>query len=112
MKKYNLEKKIEEYCEELFVDLGLLDMSEEKKAEIYARVEDHLQKIILETLTPALAQEVLAKINLAFEQENYKMLEDALKKHSKIREALEEKIETELRILKTTIAEEQQHARI
>ena len=45
-----LNEKIDQYSEEMFVDLGLSDLPEDRKAEIYARVQDHLHQAMFSML--------------------------------------------------------------
>ncbi len=110
MPSYDLDKKLDEYSEELFVDLGLTALPEEEKADIYARLEERLHHVILNTLTPTLSSAEFAKINLALEQEDYRGLSKILKKHPQFKVLLEEKIQKEFDQLKLTVAQEQKHA--
>lgn len=108
---YDLDKRIDEYSEELFADLGLVTLPEEKKAEIYARVQEHLHRLILEILTRLLNQREIAKTEEALEQENYHALGKILKRHPKFKNELEQKINQELANLKLTITKEQKNVR-
>lgn len=110
MPSYDLDKKLDEYSEELFVDLGLTGLPEEQKADIYARLEERLHHVILNTLTPALSGAEVSKLKLALEQEDYRGLSKILKKHPQFKTELEEKIQKEFDQLKLTLAEEQKHA--
>lgn len=106
---YSLDQKIEEYTEEAFADLGLASLSEEKKADIFARIQEQFQKAILTTLRGAIRPEDLAAIEGALEQENFEALTAALKRHPQFREELEKKIQKEFDQIKLTIAEEQKN---
>ena len=53
---YDLEQKIEDYSGELFADLGLATLTEDDKADLYARVQEHLHQVIVEILRPFLAE--------------------------------------------------------
>ncbi len=105
-----LDKKIDEYSEQLFVDLGLTNLPEDQKADIYARVQEHLHKSIQETLRPVLNDARMGLVNAALEQENYKELRRILKKYPQYKTKLEEEVEKEFQNLKSIIAEEQKHA--
>jgi len=107
---YDFEKKIDASTEELFLDLGLSGLPEEKKAEIFARVQDHIHKVILEVFGKALKSRELARIKQALEQENYHGVSRILKKHGQLKNDLEDKIDKEFDQLKQTITEEQKHA--
>jgi hypothetical protein len=106
----NLNQIINEYSEELFADLGPAAIPEEKKAEIFARLEDHLHKLILDTLVPLVSFEEIAKIKLALEEEDYRKLEKILKRFPHDRANLQERIHSEFKNLTLTIAEELKNA--
>ncbi len=107
----NLDKKIDEYSEQLFADLGLTNLPEEGKADIYARVQEHLHKSIQETLKSVLrSPHELVRIGAALEQENYKELSRILKKYPQYKTKLEEEVEKEFQNLKAIITEEQKYA--
>lgn len=106
----NLNKKIDEYSEELFADLGLVSLAEEKKADLYARIQEHLHRVILETLKKVLNEGEISRIHNALEQEDYRTLNKLLKKYPQYKDILEERIETEFLNLKLIIAEEQKNA--
>lgn len=106
----NLDKKIEEYSEELFVDLGLSALPEEKKADIYARLQERFHKTILNTVTGKVKDGDLKKIQTALDQEDYEALAGILKKYAQFQSALDERIEQEYNSLKLIIAEEQKNA--
>lgn len=102
----HLDAIIEEYSEELFADLGLVALPEEKKAEIYARLEDHLHKLILDTLTPLISADEIAQVKLSLEEEDHHRLEKIFKRFPQHRANLEQKIREELRNLTLIISEE------
>lgn len=106
----DLPKKIEDYLEELFADLGLTSLSEEKKADLYARVQEHLHRAIMETFKPVLDKGGVAKLDQALEQENYGYLSALIKNQAVIKPELDKKIEQEFEALKLIIAKEQEHA--
>ena len=108
---YDLEQKIEDYSEELFVDLGLATLTEETKADLFARVQNHLHQVIVEFLRPRLAAGEIAKINQALNEEDYHSLDMVLKEYPQYKDALETKIDEEFLKLKLTISEEQKNAR-
>lgn len=105
-----LDKKIDQYSDELYTDLGLMDWPEEQKAEIYARIEDHLHKVILETLGKVLKAKETRAIRSVLEQEDYARLAGILKHYPQHAAALEQKVQEEFDRLKITITEEQKHA--
>ncbi len=107
---YDLNKEIDEYSEELFSDLGPMALPEETKADLYARLEEHLHKALLTVLTPVLHGQEIRRIHEALEQEDYKMLNKILKKYPQYKNQLEGKIEQEFKNLKAVIAEEQKNA--
>lgn len=106
---YNLDKKIEDYSEELFADLGPVALPEEKKADLYARVQEHLHRVIVEVLTGRLAEGEMARAHSALEHEDYRALSRILKRYPQYKDQLEEKIAAEFKNLKLTIAEEQKN---
>lgn len=107
---YNLDKQIDEYSEELFADLGLAILPEEQKADLYARVQEHLHAVIIELLRPMVRPDELTSLHAALEQEDYRVLGRTLKRYSQLKKPLEDKIEAEFQKLKLTIAEELKHA--
>lgn len=106
-----LAEKIDQYSDELFADLGLVTLSEEEKADIFARLEEHLHKVILEMVAPVATRKELSKIERALDGENYQQVGRLLEQFSQLKNKLEQKIEQEFQILKLTIAEEQKHAK-
>ena len=95
----DLEEKIEEYADGLFEDLGFTDLPEERKAEIFARVEEHLHNVIVDELSrdlDAVKMEVLKK---ALSQQDYKVASGVLDMAEK-KVVLENRIERELNQLK------------
>lgn len=110
MTDYDLSKKIDEYSEELYFDLGLTGLAEEQKADLYARIQDHLHAVILEAAIEVLRPRELQDLRSGFEQEDYRGLGRILKNHPEFAKDFDEKIKEELGKLKLTIAEEQKHA--
>lgn len=106
---YDLEKKIDDYTDTLFIDLGLTNLPEENKADIFARVQDHLHKALLETLAPVIRAQELARISDALEQENYQLLSKILEHYPQYKDKIENKIESEMQSLKLIITEEQKN---
>ena len=106
-----LDKKIDQYSDELYVDLGLIDLPEDKKAEIYARLQDHLHRVILDTLSKVLHTKRIKEIEALMEQEDYGKLAKVLRKYPQHAEQLEQKVQDEFDKLRVTILEEQQHAK-
>lgn len=106
----DLGKKIDEYSEEVFVDLGLTALPEERKAEIFARLQDHLHQAILKELNPLIRSSDLANISAALEEENYQTVDRILKRYPLYKQRLESKIEREFQKLKSILGEEQLHA--
>lgn len=109
MTDYDLGKKIDEYSDELYFDLGLTGLPEEEKADIYARVQEHMHAVILMALRQMIGPAETEKIHEDFEREDYRSLRRALKKFPKFVQELDNKIKDELGQLKLTIAEEQKH---
>ena len=109
---YQLDKKIDEYSESLFTDLGLSNLKEEEKADIYARVQEHIHSIMFQTLTPVISAKDITSIREHIAQENYRKLEEVLHRYPKAHEQLEKKIQDEYNNLKTIISEELKHGRI
>lgn len=105
-----LDKKIDQYSDELYEDLGGIDLPEEKKAEIYARLQDHLHAVILETLKKVLGSRQMEEIEKLLEQENYVRLAEILKGYRQYTSELEQKVQEEFDKLKVTLLEEQKHA--
>jgi|SRR3990167_9979769 len=105
-----LNEKIDEYSEGLFVDLGLSDLPEDRKAEIYARVQDHLHQVMFSMLAPHIGPAEISDLRLAVEAEDYDKLEKILNRHPQYRAELETTMEQEFNNLKNVIAEEQKNA--
>lgn len=105
-----MDKKIEEFSEELFTDLGLSALPEEQKADIYARLQQHLHKVITMILSKVLSQSELEQLYKALEQENYRYLRKVIKKYPQLSAPLEEKIRQEFDNLKSLINKEQSYA--
>ncbi|OGE76935.1 MAG: hypothetical protein A3C85_01345 [Candidatus Doudnabacteria bacterium RIFCSPHIGHO2_02_FULL_48_21] len=109
---YDLEQKIEDYSEELFIDLGLATLTEETKADLFARVQNHLHQVIAEIVKQYLPAPDVTKINQALSEEDYRALDVVLKNYPQYKEQLETKIDEEFAKLKQTISEEQTNARL
>lgn len=107
---YNLDKKIDEYSEELFTDLGLTALPEEAKADIYARVQEHLHRVIIDTLSPLVRPADAGRIKSVLDHEDYHALDRVLKRYPQFKDEVETKIDQEFTNLKQIITEEQQHA--
>ena len=107
----HLDKKIDEYSDELFLDLGLVSLPEEQKADIYARLQDHLHRVILQTLSKVLSAAEIERIKTTLEQEDYKSLSKIFKKYPQFLKELGSKVQEEFDRLKVIIREEQKHAR-
>lgn len=108
---YNLDKKIDEYSEELFTDLGLTALPEEAKADIYARVQDHLHRVIIDTLSPLVRPADAGRIKIALGHEDYRALDIVVRRYPQFKDEVQTKIDQKFVNLKQIIAEEQQHAR-
>ena len=107
---HNLDKKIDEYSEELFSDLGLTGLPEEAKADIYARVQEHLHRVIVDTLSPLVGPSDAGRIKSALDHEDYHALDAVATRYPQFRDELQAKIDQEFANLKQTISEEQKHA--
>lgn len=104
---YDLAKKMDEYSDELFLDLGLITSPEEQKADIYARLQDHLHSVVLASFKKVLNRKEMTKLRTALEQEDYRRLNEILKLHPKQQAELEQKIQSEYDRLKLIISKEQ-----
>ena len=104
---YDLEQKIEDYSGELFVDLGVSSLSEEQKADLYARVQEHFHKVMIDLFSPVLNSAQLHQLVESLDQEDYEFLKNVLQKHPEISANLEDRIEREFSRLKLTITQEQ-----
>ncbi|MDP3740885.1 MAG: hypothetical protein Q8R08_00990 [bacterium] len=105
-----LDKKIDEYSDELFLDLGLVNLPEDQKAEIYARLQDHLHNVILQSLAKVISHVELGEIRQVIDQEDYPRLSMLLKNYPQHTVDLKERIQEEFDRLKLIIAEEQKNA--
>ena len=103
----NVAQKVEEFTEELFVDLGLAALPEEKKADIFARVEEHFRQAIIGSLRELTPRADVSRLERALSEERTEALDRLLSKYPQHRQAVENKIEEELQKLKLIIAEEQ-----
>ena len=108
---YDLGQRISEYTEELYSDLGLSDLPEEKKADLFARIEEHFHQTILGTLRNLITASHLAAIKTALVEENYEKVGNIVGRYPKLKTLLENKIEEESAKLKLIITEEQKDAR-
>ena len=107
---YEFEKKIEDFSEDIFGDLGSAMLTEDDKADVYARVQDRLHRVILFELQPLLSGAEMGSIRSAIEQEDYYALDAILEKYPEYKNTLETKIDEDLQGLKSTITEEQRNA--
>ena len=107
---YDLEKKIEDFSEDIFSSLGLASLPEDAKADIYARAQERLHRVILAELAPLVPSASMSSIRQAIEQEDYHALDSLLQQYPQYRETLETKIDDDLAGLKLTITEEQKNA--
>ena len=105
-----LNKRIEEFSEELYVDLSPVSLPEEVKADIYARIEERLHQVIMDMVSPKLGPQGSGAIKDALDHEDYPGLADLLARHDKLTKEVQDRIEEELKNLKATISQEQQHA--
>ena len=108
---YDLEKKIDDYSAELFTDLGLASLSEEGKADLYARLEEHLHRAILSVVRPLVEAAEIIKINQALDHEDYYAVGEVLRSYPQYKNNLESKIDEEFNKLRLIIVEEQKNAR-
>lgn len=106
---FDFAKKITEYSDELFTDLGMEAFPEEEKAEIYARVQEHIHQVITDSLRPVVETSLLQKARRALEEENYIAVDKILEKHPKVKTHLEETIDSEFHKFKSMVIEEQKH---
>ena len=106
----DLEKKIDDYSAELFADLGLAALPEDSKADLYARFEDRLHRVIMLFLKPILDPTAMSQIKQAVENEDYHALNQVLGKFPQYKSDLEAKIDEEFKKLKLTITEEKKDA--
>lgn len=106
----DLGQKIEEYAEALHADLGLVHLPDEQKADLFARLEEHLHEIIVRAVSPVLSHKENTRIHQALEQENYETVGKILKHHPELGEKIEKEMTRGFNELKLTIAEEQKNA--
>jgi len=106
----DLEEKIEEYADGLFEDLGFSDLPEERKAEIFARVEERLHKVIVDELSADLDSSKMEILKKALSQQDYKIASGILDMTEK-KDILKRRIERELNQLKKVIEKEQRYVR-
>ena len=106
---YDLEQKIEDYSRELFVDLGVSNLSEDQKADLYARVQEHFHKVMVEAFSRILNPKELDRLIESLDQEDYEFLKNILQRHPEITPNVEDKIEQEFGRLKMAITKEQEN---
>jgi hypothetical protein len=104
-----LKEQLDKYTEELFDDLELEDLPEERQADLFARVEEHLRDVIIAETQGELTHAEQEDLRGAFDRQNYKAVEKILERYPSKRAVLERKIEMELKKLRNTIVEEQQN---
>ena len=106
----DLEKKIDELSDSLFLELNLKPTTEESKAEIFAHIQDALHKVIFDTYEAVLKSEEKQLVKRCLEGENYNALEDVFRKYPKLEEELEQKLPLVLGQLKEIFVKEQENA--
>lgn len=107
----NIGQKIEELSEDLHADLGLAHLPDEEKADLFARLQEHLHAIILAAVSGALSHKETQRVTQALDQENYEMVDRTLKHHPELETKLEDEITRGFNELKSIITEEQNNAR-
>ena len=107
----DLTEKIEKYTDGLFEDLGPTELSEERKADIFARVEERLQKVIISEAQRELPLKQRDILNKALEQQDYVVVSGMLNLSEERKARLENKIEHELNQLRSVIRKEQRYVR-
>ena len=112
MKSIYLDQKIDEYLEELFLDLGLSTLTEEEKADMYARIQQRLHQVILQTLSPVAGSDQGEKLRLALEAEDYEALNTILESYPQFEDELQNRIDQEFANFRLIIQEEQRNAGI
>jgi len=105
-----LNKRIEEFSEELYADLSPVPLPEEVKADIYARIEERLHQVIKEAAVSKISSSELEVVKNSLDHEDYGKLSDTLGRHAELTAEIQEKIEQELKNLKTLIQQEQKDA--
>lgn len=108
---YDLGKKIDEFSDELYIDLGLADLPEERKADLFARIQEHLHQALLATLRGVLGEKELGEVRTTLDQEDYGRLASILNRYPAHKSEIEKKLETEMQNLKVIISEEQKNER-
>ncbi|MBI4050033.1 MAG: hypothetical protein HY398_01130 [Candidatus Doudnabacteria bacterium] len=106
----NIGQKIEELSETLHADLGLAHLSDEEKADLFARLQEHLHEIMFNAVRGALSHKENQRLRAALEQENYDVVGRILKHHRELEKKIEEEMERGASELKLTITEEQKNA--
>ena len=106
-----LGEKIEDYVDELFSDLGLVDLPEEQKAQVFARVEERLHQVVMEKVKADLPTGQFEVLKKALEQQDYKVAAGILDLSPEKKTVLEKSVEHELNNLRGVIAKERRYAR-
>lgn len=106
----DLNKQIEEYTDELFAELGPVTLPEERKADLFARIEEHLHAAILRELAPTLSKAEHQRLKTGLEQGDYAVLKRILKTSPEFKKILDDRLDIEFRSLKLIISEEQKNA--
>jgi len=107
----DLGHKIEEYVDELFDDLGPTELPEDKKADIFARVEERLHKLILNRAGPGLPRDKAGALASALQQQDYAAADKLLKLASNDTNSLNRAIDQEMKEFKQIIEKEQKYER-
>lgn len=105
----DLDQKISGYSEELFLDLGLTRASEDEKADMYARIQDHMHEFIMKNLVHVFSTDDIEQINMSLEQEDYETLAHILDTKPVFKQSLEVRLDEEFASLKNIITEEQKN---
>lgn len=111
MKKWkNLAEKIDNYTDELYADLGLVEMTDEQKAHVFARVEEHLYQAISSGLSYVESKDK-KELQVALEQQNYSAAMEVVARYPASAHLVEKAVDRELKKIKFLIIEEQNNAR-
>lgn len=105
----NLGEKIDKYADELFTDLGLVDLPEDQRADIFARIEERFEQVVISEISDIISISDRAELKQAFDEQDYEAVERVLNRYPQRLSRLEHKVDLELNRLKDLIAAEQKN---
>jgi len=105
-----IKEKIENYIDELYFDLRVAGMPDDRQADLFARVQENFFRVFLEVIKKSANSSDLKRVRRALEQEDFPVIDKILSEHPSALTRLEKRVDSELEKLKMTIIREQENA--